>query len=228
MDRINRTEIRIESLLKAIEGRGFACLSAGIDLSSSEKKPSGICILRGKDAYLNIAKTDEEIISKVVSERPAIVSIDSPLSLPTGRCCPNDSCNCRTYGITRECERILRKRGINVYPCLIGSMQKLTMRGIKLTKLFKEQGCEVIESYPGAAQDILGFPRRKIDLKELESDLTNIGVRPISDRNSTTHDEIDALTSALVGYFYLAGQYEAIGNIDEGYLIVPSMQNERS
>jgi len=36
-----------------------------------------------------------------------------------------------------------------------------------------------------------------------------------------THDELDALTSALVGYFYLAGSYEAIGNAMEGYPILP-------
>jgi len=36
-----------------------------------------------------------------------------------------------------------------------------------------------------------------------------------------THDELDALTSALAGYFYLAGWYEAIGNPAEGYLILP-------
>ncbi|MFA5213604.1 MAG: hypothetical protein WC406_09740 [Methanoregula sp.] len=27
-----------------------------------------------------------------------------------------------------------------------------------------------------------------------------------------THDQLDALISAFVGYFYLAGMYEAIGN----------------
>ena len=36
-----------------------------------------------------------------------------------------------------------------------------------------------------------------------------------------THDELDAVTSALVGHFYLADQYEAIGADDEGYMIIP-------
>ena len=36
-----------------------------------------------------------------------------------------------------------------------------------------------------------------------------------------THDEVDAITSALVGLFYLADDYIALGNAAENYLIVP-------
>lgn len=36
-----------------------------------------------------------------------------------------------------------------------------------------------------------------------------------------------ALTSALVGFLYLAGSYEAIGNIEEGYLIIPAFERKR-
>lgn len=41
-----------------------------------------------------------------------------------------------------------------------------------------------------------------------------------SAKDHGTHDELDALTSALVGYFYLPGSCEAIGNATEGYLIL--------
>ena len=227
-DKIERIDIKIDSLIQKIESQGYTPISVGIDLSGSEKRASGICILRGREAYLDVAKTDEEIISKTVDARPTIVSIDCPLSLPRGRCCAKDSCECRVYGITRECERILKKRGINVYPCLIGSMQKLTMRGMRLARLFEEQGYEVIESYPGAAQDILGLPRKRVDLKELEIDLMNMGIKPLSSREVITHDEIDALTCALVAYFYLVGEYEAIGNMDEGYLIIPALETRKN
>ena len=36
-----------------------------------------------------------------------------------------------------------------------------------------------------------------------------------------THDEVDAITSALVGLFYLADDYIALGTPSEDYLIVP-------
>lgn len=224
-DKIERKDVKIESLIGKIRSNGYVPISVGIDLSGSEGKASGICVLQGNKAYLDLSKTDAEIIAKTVDAKPAIISIDSPLSLPKGRCCTNDSCECRIHGITRECERTLKKRGVNSYPCLIGSMQKLTMRGIKLARLFRDQGQEVIESYPGAAQDILGFPRKRVDLRELEIDLTNMGIKPFSNRKTITHDEIDALTSAVVGYFYLSGNYEALGNEEERYLIIPNLVN---
>ena len=102
-------------------------------------------------------------------------------------------------------------------------MQGLTERGIRLSKLLKDLGFCVIESYPGAAQDVLGLPRKRVDLRGLEVDLTNMGIKPKCDREIITHDEIDALTSALVGYFYLADEFEALGNEDEGYLIIPKI-----
>jgi len=39
-----------------------------------------------------------------------------------------------------------------------------------------------------------------------------------------THDQLDALTSAFVGKFYLAGMYEVLGNDKEGYLVLPNFQ----
>ncbi len=121
----------------------------------------------------------------------------------------------------RQCERILRKRGIRVYPTLIQSMQNLTVRGMGLARRLRDAGYTVIESYPGAAQDILQFPRKKINLQQLETDLMAMGIIPHAEKEPVTHDQLDALTSALVGYFYLAGMYEAIGNEAEGYLILP-------
>ena len=181
-------------------------------------------MLSGKHVDLRLIKSDEDIIRTVERAEPEIISIDSPLSLPEGRCCVSDDCGCRQFGIMRECERILKRRGINVYPCLIQCMQRLTQRGIYLTETFEDAGYEVIESYPGAAQDILRFPRKRIDLRELESDLMDMGVTPHCVRDPITHDQIDALTSALVGYFFLAKQYEAIGNVEEGYLIIPDLE----
>jgi uncharacterized protein YprB with RNaseH-like and TPR domain/predicted nuclease with RNAse H fold len=225
-DNIKRTELKIDKLITIINEKGNIPLVVGIDLSGSEDKPSGFCILKGKKAYLSMVRTDAELISAAAKIKPSIISIDSPLSIPKGRDCVNDSCECRKYGIMRTCERLLKKRGINVYPCLINSMQKLTSRGMNLSIVFENINLPVIESYPGAAQDILRFPRKRINLKELEIDLLNMGIKPYSQKEIITHDEIDALTSALVGYFYLAGMYEAIGDIDEGYLIIPDLRKE--
>ena len=74
----------------------------------------------------------------------------------------------------------------------------------------------------------MGIPRKRVNLKELEINLRNMGTNVFSERETITHDELDALTSALVGYFYLAGDYEAVGDIDDGYLIIPSFESEKS
>ena len=100
-------------------------------------------------------------------------------------------------------------------------MQGLTERGMRLARQLQELGFNVIESYPGAAQDILGITRKKISTEELKQGLIDFGLVGLFEYNKTTHDELDAITSALVGYFYLSGWYEALGNVDEGYLIVP-------
>ncbi len=97
-------------------------------------------------------------------------------------------------------------------------MQGLTRRGIEMTEKLRQHGIPVIESYPGAAQDILGIPRKKTDEKLLSLGLSSFG---FSIDNHLTHDELDAITSAMVGYFYLADEYEGIGAEDEGYMIIP-------
>ena len=220
---IRRRETTVANLLRRIKARDRTPSVVGIDLSGSKQRPTGVCVLSDNTAHLSIAFTDQEIIQKTISASPSLVSIDSPLSLPRGRTCTRDSCRCRRFGIIREIERILKKRGINVYPCLIPSMQALTRRGMALAKTLRKRRMYVIESYPGAAQDILGFPRKRVDLADLQVDLANTGIIVTSENEPVSHHEVDALTSALVGYFYLADMYEAIGNKYEGRLIIPSL-----
>jgi predicted nuclease with RNAse H fold len=92
---------------------------------------------------------------------------------------------------------------------------------MRLTEEFKRLGFEVIESYPGAAQDILGIIRKRIDVRELMQGLMDFGIDGDFSNGTINHDKLDAVTSALVGYFYLTKSYEALGNDTEGYLIVP-------
>ena len=131
----------------------------GIDLTGSETKPSGWCVLRGAVADTEMVATDAEMVARVVAVSPSVVSIDAPLSMPFGRTRVEDDDPGRMqFGIMRRCERELKRRGINVYPCLLPSMQGLTRRGMRLAARLRRLGIPVIESYPGAAQDIMGNP----------------------------------------------------------------------
>ena len=197
----------------------------GIDLTGSEKRGSGWCFMRGDEASVATLFSDEDLIAKTLESRPRLVSIDSPLSLPAGRVSTGDDDPGRArFGIMRECERELKRRGVNVYPCLIRSMQKLTARGMNLARALRERGVPVIESYPGAAQDIMRIPRKGAGVEWLKAGLREFGVSGDYARGEATHDELDAITSALVGVFHMAGMSEALGTTGEAPLIVPQLR----
>ncbi len=192
----------------------------GIDLTGSERRATGWAMLQGGRAETKSIVTDEDLFEETVAAKPALVSIDSPLSVPEGW----DRAQKQTISgapIYRKCELALKRMGISVFWCLLPSMQALTMRGMRLAEKLRQQGLQVIESYPGAAQDILGIPRKGASLEELKWGLHRAGVNGRYLKNRVTHDEVDAITSALVGLFYLADDYIGLGTPAEDYLIVP-------
>jgi uncharacterized protein YprB with RNaseH-like and TPR domain/predicted nuclease with RNAse H fold/dephospho-CoA kinase len=208
----------------AHDARAAGLRVVGIDLTGSEKRPTGWCSLAGRVATTKLVRSDKDIIAETVAAKPDVVSIDSPLSLPRGRKRVSDDDPGRDkYGIMRECERTLKKRGVNVYPSLINSMQQLTARGIRLAKELRSLGIPVIESYPGAAQDIMGIPRKRAGLEYLKDGLGAFGISGDFLSTKVSHDEVDAVTAAVVGLFFWAGKFEALGNDDEEYLIIPDL-----
>lgn len=197
----------------------------GIDLTGSEARPTGWCLLEGSHARTRSISSDEDLLAATSESRPDLVSIDSPLCLPEGRLTVYDSDPGRDrFGIMRLSERELKRRGINVYPCLLPSMQKLTARGIRLAGILRERGIPVIESYPGAAQDIMRIPRKGAGIEWLQLGLSDFGITGDFQSQKVTHDELDAITSALVGTFHMAGLSEALGSEAETPLIIPDLR----
>jgi len=170
--------------------------------------------MEGAHTITRCIRTDDELISQTIAAKADLVSIDSPLSLPERH---------GTFGapIYRKCELGLKRMGISVFWCLLPSMEMLTRRGMRLARQLRESGVRVIESYPGAAQDVLGIPRKKASLQELKWGLSRAGIAGEFLTQNVSHDEVDAITSALVGLFYLADDYMALGTTTEDYLIVP-------
>ncbi len=200
----------------------------GIDLTGSEARPTGWCLLDGSLADTKTISTDDDLISETINAKPNLVSIDSPLCLPFGRVTvEDDDPNREEFGIMRQCERELKRRGVNVYPSLLPTMQKLTARGIRLALVLRKMGIPVIESYPGAAQDIMRIPRKGAGVEWLKLGLSDFGVTGNYLSESVTHDELDAITSALVGTFHLAGLSESLGTEHEAPLIIPDMTAEQ-
>ncbi|HWW58154.1 MAG TPA: ribonuclease H-like domain-containing protein [Sphingopyxis sp.] len=195
----------------------------GLDLTGSEKRLTGMCILRGNRVETTTIATDDEIIDQVVAARPDLVSIDSPLCLPAGRTTVFDDDPQRHLGIMRICERILKRRGINVYPCLLPSMQRLTARGISIAGRLREHGIPTIECYPGAAQDIMGIPRKGAGEEWLKLGMSEFGVHGPFETERVTHDELDAITCSIVGVFHVAGMTEGLAGEEEEPMIIPRL-----
>ncbi len=220
------SKARAQSSFRDVFGDRAASRSTivGIDLTGSELKPSGFCLLNGSHATTSLVGSDESMVEQILAVRPDLVSIDSPLCLPRGRTRVEDDDPGRSeFGIMRDSERTLKRRGINVYPCLLPSMQRLTARGIALAGRLRMLGIPVIESYPGAAQDIMGIPRKGAGVQWLQMGLAEFGIQGDFVRHLPSHDELDAITSALVGTFLLDGKFEALGGPGESSLIVPNL-----
>jgi predicted nuclease with RNAse H fold len=188
----------------------------GIDLAGSPKRSTGICTLKKDNiTCCTIVHTDQEIISYVEKENPALIAIDAPLNLPPGRKSLEDK-NGEHF---RPCDRELLRRGIRFFPITLGPMRLLTKRGIHLKRVLTRRGYPVIEVYPGAAQDIWHTGRKQEGLSNLRKGLEKLGLKGLN--NKMNGDELDAVTAALVGQLFLRGKSEVLGNFKRGAIVIP-------
>jgi predicted nuclease with RNAse H fold len=97
----------------------------------------------------------------------------------------------------------------------------LTVRGMRLARGLARRGFPVVEGYPGGAQDILGLPRKKAGVELLQGSLRKEGLGGDLDRRPLTHDELDAVTIAWVGWNFRRGNGVLIGDPSEGLMLLP-------
>ena len=201
-------------------------LALGIDLRSGPRYPTGLAVLDAdrRLRLLAVVRSDEEIEATVRRFQPRIIGIDAPLGLPEGRCCADPGCACATHGIMREVDRVCAAAGYRPYPTLLPSMVKLTLRGIALSRRLLAAGEQVIEVYPGMAQDVLGIPRKSAGVDALRRGLRRAGVRGLPRKRRVSHDELDAATCALVGLLHLEGETETMGPGTRVPLVLPRRQ----
>lgn len=198
-------------------------LVVGIDLRSGPRYPTGIAVMDASRRLrtLAVVRDDVEIDALIARVAPDLVAVDAPLGLPEGRCCTTPSCDCARYGIMRAADRACAAAGFRPFPTLLPSMVKLTERGIALHARLNAGGYDVIEVYPGMAQDVLRIPRKRASLDGLRRGLKRAGVRGIPRGRRVTHDELDAATCALVAQLHLAGATETMGPCDPVPLVLP-------
>ena len=189
----------------------------GLDLAGSEKRQTGLCFLSKGHAATEVVYDDRQLLERLDDLAPTYIGIDAPLFLPAGRCCLRNDCTCPRDIHFRQCDLELRRRKIRFFPITLGPMRQLTMRGIRLAERLKRQGHTILETYPGAAQDIWGIPRQR-DPKGLRRGLGKMVT--IRGRGLTCH-ELDAITCARLAELYHEGRAELIGREDEGWMVLP-------
>jgi predicted nuclease with RNAse H fold len=194
-------------------------VAIGIDLAGSPKRPTGVCRLSAMTASVHCAYSDEEVL-EAVTDDARLVAVDAPLSLPRGRCCLESDCDCAGKVHFRECDLELRKMGIKFFPITLGPMRMLTERGMRLKKEIESRGLEVVETFPGGAQDIWGIPRQK-DPRGLRRGLKKKGIKGDIDRRGISVHELDAVSCALAARLHVQGRSLVIGDPDEGQMVLP-------
>jgi uncharacterized protein len=193
-------------------------LVVGLDLAGSPRRSTGFCALRGpREVETRILHMDDEVLAAVRDARPVLVSVDAPLSLPRGRV----SLEAAGPPHLRACDRELLARRIPFFPITLGPMRLLTARGIWLQEELARERIPCVESYPGAAQDIVGLPRKGAGVERLRRALRSRGFYGSVERRTISHDELDAVLSAWVGRLHVQGRAEVIGDPREGTMILP-------
>jgi predicted nuclease with RNAse H fold len=200
--------------------RSSICI-LGLDLAGSPRRPTGFCVLSGGRVHVGHLYGDEGILATVATAAPQLIAIDAPLALPAGRCCLRDTCACARTTHFRVSDYELRRLGIRFFPITLGPMRQLTQRGMQLKVVLEARGIPVIETYPGAAQDIWGIPRQR-DVPGLRRGLSRFRLHGLDRRERSPH-VLDAVTCALVGKLYLDGGAWSIGSPDEALMILPPL-----
>jgi len=185
----------------------------GIDLAGRPENPTGWAVWKKGKVKTSLIYTDTQILEGITNNSPEIIAIDAPFSLPKS-------------GILRRADKEMIRRGYRVFPPSLPAMKKLTMRAIKLNKLIAEKGYKTIEVHPSSTCKALNIPAK--DWRKIQTLLTQIGLEgDLKVRKLTAH-EIDAVTAALTAHFYMKSQTEALGDEEEGYIMIPKKQEWRT
>ncbi len=198
----------------------------GLDLAGSPRRPTGFCALRGRRVQVGHLFSDADIFEMVQTVAPQLIAVDAPLALPAGRCCLLNTCVCAGTTHFRVSDYELRRLGIRFFPMTLGPMRQLTQRGMQLKLAFEDRGFAVIETYPGAAQDIWSIPRQR-DVAGLRRGLSRFRLQGLSRSERSPH-VLDAVTCALVGKLYLDGSACSIGSADEALMFLPPLPESRT
>jgi len=192
-------------------------LFLGVDLAGSEKRNTGISFVENNSILTLIIRNEKELFE--IMQNFQFIYIDAPLTLPYGR----SSLEVRNEHHFRECDLLLRKRGIKFFPITLGPMRMLTQRGMRLRERLSKLGKEVYEVFPGAFYDVFGVKRKdRENIQALYKTLSSFfGLSLKVDYPS--QDELDAIACLFTGFFHKLNLAECLTGID-GTIIIPALK----
>jgi len=185
----------------------------GIDLAGKPENPTGWALWRNRRVKTSLVYRNNDILKGIARSKPAIIAIDAPLSLPKS-------------GILRKVDKEMIARGYRVFPPILQAMRKLTVRAIEINKLIADKGYRAIEVHPTSTRKALNMPSK--DWGKIQAILKSIGVEGDLKVRTLTPHEVDAVTAALTAYLHMQSQTKALGDDEEGYIIIPKKQDWRT
>ncbi len=161
------------------------------------------------DSLVFVGDYGEADFSKVKA-----AGVDAPLSFPKA-------------GPFRECERLLLKMGIRLFPSGAPFFRKIALRGIEIAEELRKKGVEVFEVYPYATRVILDIApgekkQKKEGLEKIREALSKFIEIP-----ELNHDEVDAVIAALTVKLYYEGKGVVLKGSD-GSILVPKGELQKS
>ncbi|MPZ14611.1 MAG: DUF429 domain-containing protein [Chloroflexi bacterium] len=203
----------------------------GIDLTAG-RRPSDIAALSdgGREVAYRRAGSDEEILATLRVLGGRFVAIDSPMGLPAGLCCLEETCVCEplTGRVGRSAERALAARGIPCFWTTKRSIIKLMVyRAIALKARLEGEGYTVLEVFPYAVKRVL--LGRHLPRKDRPAGIARLidGARTLlpacrwPEDWGPGHDQLDALYCAITALLHALGRTESLGDDDEVPIVVP-------
>jgi HAD superfamily phosphoserine phosphatase-like hydrolase len=197
----------------------------GIDLAASPLRESGVAVIeKGELLTTKLLYSDSEIIQFVLSNQPALVAIDAPLTLPNG--------SGGTYG-SRMCDRILQGmkgkycKNPNFAPFSPSLIAPLMIRGYTLQKRLLDKVYGIIEIHPGTTIEFLELSPSTLDRRKWRKEdwvrlLFNLKkqIHIIESIPPNPH-LIDSIIAAYTAKLHVDGKTKRIGDEEEGIIITP-------
>lgn len=182
--------------------------------------------------------TDDEIVAVLLDAQPAVIAVDAPLSLPRavqaalrgGASVPGDT------PYTRQAERDPQWSALGVRPLPVSFLGGLTFRAIVLAARLRAALPEaaLVETFPTGVFRVLGLVSRARKgrgrktspeaRQALQAALLR-GMRgmPVPALDLLDTDLLDALGAALAAAYVLRGRSVALGDADEGTIVLPAL-----